>query len=244
MRGWLLPALLCLPVATAAVEPLPAIVLIIDDMGDTAHAGERVVELPGPVVCAILPGAPHGKRLARRCHAAGKDVLLHLPMEAENGADPGPGAVTLAMLPDEFRATVNAALDALPHVQGVNNHMGSLLTQAPGPMTWLMDELRRRDEGLSFVDSRTTPRSVAAAVAGERGVPNLSRDVFLDNVRDESAICQRFLELVAVARREGEAVGIGHPYRETLRVLEDVLPTLEVSHGVRLQGLDEALGRD
>ncbi len=235
---------LWLPLAGIAAGQPPSMVLIIDDLGDQAAAGSRVARLPGPVVCSILPQTPHGRALAHSCHARNKEVMLHLPMEAVNGADPGPGAVTLDMLPEEFRHVVRQGLAEIPHVGAVNNHMGSLLTQAPAPMGWLMEELVRDARDLAFVDSRTSTRTVAYRIAREHGVPAVSRDVFLDHDREPDSIRRQFMRLLDMARREGVAVGIGHPYPETLAVLEDELPDLEAAHGVRLVSLRELLRRD
>jgi uncharacterized protein len=224
--------LFCVPLL--AVADVPKIALIIDDIGDQSIAGERVVALPAPVVCSVLPWTPHAVPIASACHAAGKEVFLHLPMQAVNGNDPGAGALTLDMYPEELAQATRDALAVIPHASGVNNHMGSLLTQAPGPMRWLMRELLDFDPSLIFVDSRTSPNSLAERKARRYGLAHQRRDVFLDNLRDEAAIGAQIALLVTRARQHGVAVGIGHPYPETLAVLESILPTFEADHGVRL----------
>src|SRR5690606_23829095 len=108
-------------------------------------------------------------------------------------------------------------LAAVPHVRGVNNHMGSLITRHPGHMTWLMQDLAR--DGLFFVDSYTHPQSVALEMAREGGVPAARRDVFLDHVAEPEAIAHQFRRLLARARSDGHAIGIGHPYPATLAFL-------------------------
>ncbi len=236
----LLIAWLLLPV-TALADERPAVVIIIDDMGDALHAGQRVRDLPGPVVCALLPHSPHAERLARECHADGKEVMLHQPMQAMNGADSGLGSVTLDMDQEQFKRQVEDNIASLPYVSALNNHMGSLLTQHPGHMGWLMDVLRRHERELVFVDSRTSPRTVAEQMAREADVPALRRDVFLDHEPDVASIRRQFLLLVDLARRHGSAVAIGHPYPETLAVLEEELPRLRDTYGLRLVSLRELL---
>lgn len=217
--------------ARAAAEPVVAVV--IDDVGDRLGAGLRTVNLPGPVACAFLPQAPHAERLAVRAHELGKEVLLHQPMQAlAHNRLLGPGAVTLAMTEQEFLRTIRRNLLALPYVTGINNHMGSLLTRHPGHMTWLMKELHRQG-GMYYVDSRTTHRTVAERMAREVGVPTARRHVFLDNSRRPEAIRQQFHELVRTAKRQGHALAIGHPYPETLQVLEEEIPRL-AEQGVKL----------
>ncbi len=218
---------LALTTPLAAQTPQqPVISIIIDDLGDRLPEGRRVVALPGPVACAFLPFTPYADRLARAAHAAGKEVMLHLPMQAID-RDHGPGGVDMYMHREAFAAAVAASLDSVPHVVGVNNHMGSLLTRHPGHMTWLMEELKARDPQLFFVDSRTTAQTVAEQMAREAGVPTLRRHVFLDHDPSPAAVEAAFERLLALARRQGAAVGIGHPYRSTLEVLERRLPNLE-----------------
>ncbi|KAB7622720.1 divergent polysaccharide deacetylase family protein [Alkalilimnicola sp. S0819] len=240
LRGAFSLWLILLTALPAAARPV--ISLIIDDVGDRPVEGARSVALPGPVACAFLPHTPHAARLARQAHRLGKEVMLHQPMQATRGNRLGPGGVTMDMERSEFLRVLRGNLAALPHVSGVNNHMGSLLTRHPGYMAWLMEELRYRG-GLFFVDSRTSQQSVALRLAREMELPSLERDVFLDHYRDRARIRAAFEQLVARARRYGSAVGIGHPYPATLDVLEEVLPELEARYGVRLISVREMIER-
>ena len=204
----------------------PAVAIIIDDLGHSAALGTRTADLPGPVACAVLPSTPYAQRIAEACHAGGKQVMLHMPMQpTEHNASLHAGMLRLGASRDEFATLLEASLDDIPHVAGVNNHMGSLLTRHLSSMVWLMEELKTRPD-LFYVDSRTSPVSVAHAVARQRGVPSVSRDVFLDHDPTESAIRRQFAEGLEVARRGGQVVMIGHPYPATLGVLEEILPTL------------------
>ncbi|HYW90853.1 MAG TPA: divergent polysaccharide deacetylase family protein [Gammaproteobacteria bacterium] len=227
----------------AARDPRPGvqgrISIIIDDLGQELDPGEQAVSLPGPVACAFLPDRPHTRQLADRAWRNGKEVMLHLPLEAIRDLPLGAGGITLDMGPVQFRRVVRRDLRAVPHVQGVNNHEGSLMTRNPGDMAWLMQVLRRHGR-LFFVDSRTTPKSVAAMVAGEWGIPHTSRNVFLDDVRTEKAIAAQFQHLVTLARRDGVAVAIGHPYPQTLKFLRKALPELAREH-IRLIPVHRAI---
>ncbi|MEW5757599.1 MAG: divergent polysaccharide deacetylase family protein [Pseudomonadota bacterium] len=209
------------------IPPRPSISLIIDDLGNTLNAGLRAVSLPGPIAYAFLPHTPHAVELAKLAHSFNKEILLHAPMEAEViDHNPGPGALTLDMTEQHFIQTLQEDLAAIPHVIGINNHMGSLLTRHPGHMLWLMRELDRRGN-LFFVDSMTTEKSIALQVAAEQNIPSLRRDVFLDNERSVDEISAQFQKLVRLAKQRGHALGIGHPYPETLAALERLLPQLE-----------------
>jgi polysaccharide deacetylase 2 family uncharacterized protein YibQ len=216
------------------------VVLIIDDLGYQWRNGMAMVELPGKLNLAILPHTPHGARLAEAGFAAGKEVLLHAPMSNRAGEPVERGALTPTMSREIFDATLGEALDAVPHVRGVNNHMGSELTEHSLQMGWLMQTLLRRQ--LYFVDSRTSADTVAASTAADFSVPHLSRSVFLDNERSRPAIDYFFRRLLARAETDGTAVGIGHPYPETADYLREAIPRLRC-RGVRLALVSEVLSR-
>ncbi len=224
-RRWLvLAAMLSLSVSQSNAEPPPRIAIIIDDLGYQLEAGRRAIMLPGPVSFAILPGTPHSKRLAQFANDRGKDVLLHLPLEAVNYRGPAePGGITLDMTRDAFSATFAEAIETVPYAIGVSSHRGSLLTRHPGHMAWLMQEIGDRED-LFFIDSYTTHESIALDAAAEAGITATRRDVFLDHERSVEAVSRELERLKKVARRKGQAVAIGHPFPETLEVLEQALP--------------------
>lgn len=224
--------------ASPASAATPAISIIIDDMGDRPLEGARIVALPGPVACAILPATPHGAQLARAARAQGKDVLLHFPLEPQAGKA-HPLAVTTRSTREELALRLRAGLDALPFVDGVNIHQGSLLSQRPDYMNWLMAELRERG-ALYFVDSYTSGRSVALPVAESWRLPSTRRQVFLDAERGAEAVRSEFQKLIALARRNGSALAIGHPFPETLALLESELPRL-AEYGVKLVAPSELI---
>lgn len=237
----LLSAILLLPLPLVAGDlphesgqPTPRIAIIIDDIGDREPEGRQAVNLPGPVAVAFLPHTPYAATLAREAHRQHKTVMLHLPLQATDARPLGPGGIELETTEGQFRRILARNLAAIPYVQGVNNHMGSLLTRHPGHMTWLMQSLRERDDDLFFVDSYTHRDSVAFQLARENGLRSARRDVFLDHRADPESIRHEFERLVALAKREGSAVGIGHPYPETMAFLAEVLPQVEEDYGVEL----------
>lgn len=253
IRGALTVALVGLVVALTPVQataeqgdfaasggPQPRIAIIIDDLGYQLAPGLRATRLPAPVAVAVLPHTPYAHTLASAAHARGKQVMLHLPMQALGAQGPiGPGGIYLDTQRMELRETLTAALGSVPHVAGVNNHMGSLVTAHPGLMRWLMEELADR-QPLYWVDSRTTTQTLALEIAHALSVPALRRDVFLDHTPTPDAVAEAFTQLTQLARAQGSAVGIGHPYAVTLAFLESVLPTL-AQQGIELVGPGELL---
>ena len=220
----------------------PRIALIIDDLGNVLQAGERTAALRGPVACAILPHTPFGQTIAKQAFLAGKEVLLHLPLQAvEQYELTGSGTIKIDNTRTQLVRIFEADIVSIPHVVGVSNHMGSLLTRHPGHMEWLMDAVKAHGN-LFFVDSYTTVSSVALQLAQERGVPSIRRDVFLDNVPTEAAIDREFQRLKKQAKKNGYAVGIGHPYPQTLRYLERMLPAL-IDEGIELVSVSRLIGQ-
>lgn len=234
----LLLALALLLSAGAAAAPAPRIAILIDDLGHDRAAGERVLKLPTAVGVAVLPLTPHAKRLARAASAGGRDLLLHLPLESLEAEPLGPGAIEAGATPAAIQAALAQGLESVPGAVGVNNHMGSLLTQAPGSMRVLLRALHGR--GLFFVDSYTTERSVALRVARELGVPATRRDVFLDPEPGEAAIAAEWQRLLALARERGVALAIGHPNPTTLAFLERELLRLP-EQGITLVTVGEVV---
>lgn len=224
--------LLFYPLLPQAAEQ-PIISLIIDDLGNDWGAARRAINLPGHLTYAILPQTPYADEIARLAHKRGKEVMLHQPMQAITVQRLGPGGLTLEMNRKEFLRILRRNLDSLPHVRGINNHMGSLLTRDPEHMRWLMDELKSRD-GLYLIDSRTTEESVLPALARETGLQAIAgRDIFLDFWRDPKLIRKQFHKAIERANNHGSAILIGHPYPETLSVLKVMLPSLD-KMGVKL----------
>ena len=234
---YLLCLLVCLLAGAAQAAPANKayMSIIIDDLGQSSERDNRTLALPGPVTMAVMPDTPHATTFARQAHKAGKTVILHMPMDPATGPYAWHPEVALT----ELARRLDAALAKVPYAAGINNHMGSRMTAQRQPMAWLMGELQQRH--LFFVDSRTSAATVAAAEAQRIGLANVSRDVFLDDVRTTEAITAQLQEGVALARRQGSAVLIGHPYPQTLAVLEREMPRLR-SQGIELITLQQMIG--
>lgn len=235
IRKWLVSLLLltCLPVHGQGIA-----VLIIDDMGNGWDLGYRALQLPGKINYAFLPHTPNSRQLAELAHQRGQEIILHLPMSNLNEAATGPGKLSPKMDQQQFNQVLESNLQAVPYVRGVNNHMGSLLTQLHQPMQWLMQSLKQHQ--LYFIDSRTSPRTVAERTARAAHLPTLRRDVFLDNSLDSASIEKNIKRWLHLAQTRGMAVAIGHPHPQTLQALEKHLSQLDANQ-VRLALVSEVL---
>lgn len=218
----------------AAASSMPKLALVIDDLGANPARDNRALALPGPVALAILPDTRHAPSLAQRAYEAGKTVLLHLPMAPAIG----PYSWHQGLSPEQLQQRLDNALRRVPHALGVNNHMGSQMTDQKQPMLSLMTELQARH--LFFLDSRTNPHTVAAAAAQQVQLASLSRDVFLDDDPAPAAVADQFRAAMKLARKQGSVVIIGHPHASTLALLERELPRLRVM-GIDWIGMEQMI---
>jgi len=200
--------------------------IVIDDLGYNLSVPERLLALGLPLTFSIIPGQTYSTEVAQRARQAGRDFIVHIPMEPAGypSDDPGPNALLLRTDDERTRAQVEEQLDSLPGAVGANNHMGSAYTADMGKMGIVQEQIAAR--GLIFLNSKTGPTPVPAAIAHSRGYAYLERDVFLDNERSESAIRNQLSAAIHQARAHGHAIAIGHPYPETYRVLRERLPHL------------------
>ena len=205
------------PKATAKGKP--KMVIIMDDLGRDLASAQALLDIDLPVTFAILPGTANASRVATLAHRRGREVLIHIPMEPQNFPETNPGrdALLVKHSKAEIRKRFQDYLDRIPYAVGGNNHMGSRFTEDREKMATVMAEMKKA--GLFFVDSLTTGRSVGFEEARKAGLPTVVRDVFLDNVQDVELISVEIRRLAALAARQGYAVGICHPYPETLEAL-------------------------
>ncbi len=208
------------------VEPeKPRLAIVIDDLGPNPSLTAEAIRLPAAVTLSFFPYGPEIGDQVRRAHDAGHEVLLHMPMEPLGSADPGPGALTTNLQPGEIKARLEKALAGFSGYDGVNNHMGSKFTTDRARMAVVMETLGER--GLYFLDSRTNPASAGETIARESGVLAASRHVFLDNDVKPEAVRDKLQQAIALARRDGSAIAIGHPHPAVLKVLAAELFELE-----------------
>lgn len=188
-------------------------------------AAQKLLALPYPVTFSVLPHLVYSAATAKEAHRAGHEVMLHLPMEPDSAATPGPGEIRTGMRPAEVARVIGEDLDSVPYAVGVNNHMGSRATADARLMTAVIRELVQRR--LYLVDSRTTPASVALDIARREGLPAFYRSVFLDDTETVPYTLGQLREFRQAIEEHGVAIAIGHPYASTLSALARFLPELE-----------------
>ncbi len=230
------------PRGETPAETHPRLAIVIDDIGYTVGAPREFLALDVPITFSILPGLLHSRDAAGLIGAAGREYIIHMPMQPMDfpQQDPGPEALLLDQDARETRRRLESYLAELPGARGASNHMGSAYTMDARRMELVQQELAQRH--LFFLNSKTSASPVSAGIARRAGYPYLERDVFLDNERDERLIGRELERAVTRARQNGQAIAIGHPYPETFRVLRGRLTQPELE-GVSLVSLSDLLGR-
>ncbi len=214
----------------------PVLSIIIDDIGNSKELGEELFKIKG-LTYSILPNLPYSSYFEELAKKENKDIMLHIPMEPKDISKYGnqDNLIKVTMSDKEIIAKTELFINSLSYVKGVNNHMGSKFTEDAEKIVVFLKEVKKR--GLFFLDSRTSPDSKAYDVAKEMGIKSFKRDVFLDHELDEIKIAEQIDKAVEIALKNGFAIAIGHPHRETIKVLNEKLP--EISKKVEIVPLSK-----
>ncbi|HEA47138.1 MAG TPA: divergent polysaccharide deacetylase family protein [bacterium] len=232
-----------IPIQTLILEqPKARIAIIIDDLGMGGRTTRELLAMDRPLNFSILPFLPHSKDTAIEAKKRGFLVMLHLPMEPKgypaSDKDPGKGAILMSTPRREIAKIIAQDLSGIPYVQGVNNHMGSRLTEDKEIINLILKELKKRN--LFFIDSKTSDESVAYREAKKLGLKCGKRNVFLDNEIDLDYIKGQIRLLAKIALNEGQAIAIGHPHLPTIRAIKEAIPELE-NQGIEFVLVSELL---
>ena len=205
----------------------PKIAIIMDDMGGSLKTFQQLLDLDLAVTPAILPESRKATEGALLLQKAGREYMIHIPMQPKNfpTMNPGPHALLLGQSDTQTRQLVRQYMDLVPGAVGGNNHMGSSYTLAREPMHIVLEELKQN--GQFFIDSKTIAGSVAFDEARKLGLPTAARNIFLDNEEDVRYIAQQIRKMVRISEDKGEVIAICHPYPQTLEALHQELPWLK-----------------
>lgn len=218
------------PHKTAAPSPAlsaaaPKVAIILDDWGNDYTLLEPAIAIGRPLTLAVLPRLKHSREIARDAHKAGLGIMLHLPMQSRDGLYAEPHTILTTSPEFEILSYLEEGIDAVPYLEGINNHQGSAATSDERVMRIVLGRIKKK--GLFFIDSRVVATSVAAAIAGELGVRHATRDVFIDNVPRIDAVKSQLRKAKAIALKHGHAVVIGHDKKVTLEAIREMVPEFE-----------------
>lgn len=214
---------------SAAVKP--KVVIIVDDIGMSKSSIDKLLQIQAPLTLAVLPNLPYSEYAANEAHKKGREVMLHLPMEPKEtsgytAVDAGEDALIVGLPKSEIQRRIDKNLSSIPHIQGVNNHMGSKFMESGELLELVMREIKAKD--LFFVDSMTSGASMGSEAASKFGVRSAERDVFLDDAsKGSSYVKSQLRHLIKVSQKKGYAIGICHPYPDTVKALSEMLPRMQ-----------------
>ena len=214
------------------------VAIIIDDIGYDLTQVDDLLRIPAPLTFAVLPHCTHSIEAAEKLHRAGKEILLHLPMEPQGFPEknPGKGVILSDMNEDEIYNVLAEDLRAVPHTVGVNNHMGSKFMENGQKLGTVFQILKK--EKLFFVDSLTTGYSQGRITAEDAGIPFIARDIFIDNSHNSGDTYGEFTKLVKAFKHRRKLVVIGHPYPETIAAMKMFVASLR-SEGIEIVTISE-----
>lgn len=198
--------------------------IVIDDFGYRPVEENKVLQMPAAISVAVLPNAPHAREMATKAHQGGHEVLIHLPMAPLSKQPLEKDTLTPEMSSEEIARIIRDATGKVPFAVGLNNHMGSKMTSSLSGMQKVMQVLNQYN--YYFLDSMTIGNSQSIPASLGTHVKVLKRRVFLDDSQNEASIREQFTRAVKLAQRDGYAIAIGHPHPTTVRVLQQMLPSL------------------
>jgi polysaccharide deacetylase 2 family uncharacterized protein YibQ len=219
------------------------IALVIDDVGYNLDNLDYFLKFPGPVTFAVLPNLQYSREAAQKINAAGKEVIVHMPMEALNSnLDHGPGAIFTDMTDEEIVKLLKQALNSVPYAVGMNNHMGSKATADLRVMNIIINFTELND--LFFLDSLTNPESVSGMVSEINKIPVLKRNIFLDVKNDKESVKNQYIKGLEITENTDPVILIGHIQNiEVINVLNDMYPGFK-EKGIELKYLSELVNID
>lgn len=227
-------------VISVVTETVNTIVLVIDDFGYRNDAiSDGFINLPVPITCAVLPGHSQSSRIAKKVVNAGKEVIIHMPMQSSVASSGEDGfKLKTGMTSEEIEWRLSEALSDIPEAIGINNHQGSKATSDKRVMAVVASVLKNNNK--FFLDSRTSSKTVAENTMRSAGVPTARRHIFLDNDLNTENILSQLDKLVEIAEKKGLAIGIGHVKRNTLEVLQKKIPDL-IDRGIEFKFLSQVV---
>lgn len=208
------------------VPPKAKVAIVLDDWGYNLKNIADVLQINEPLTLAILPNLRYSTTIAKKAKASNLEVILHMSMEPKS-KDIRLESNTLytTMNENKIKEHLAKALKSVPYASGISNHEGSKATEDERLMQVVFSELKRRK--LYFLDSLVTNDSVCEFLAREVELKFAQRSVFLDNEDNCPYIKNQFEQLIDIAIKTGDAIGVGHCKANTIAVLKDMLPKFE-----------------
>lgn len=210
----------------------PKLAFIIDDIGNNDRGALQLKKLDIPITGSVLPHAPFAYDEARQLHMYGLETMIHLPMQRINSQYKKHNPyrlITPQSSQDEIRELIQSAKQMVPYARGINNHEGSLVTADKEAMNRVLKIIK--EEGMFFVDSRTSSKTVAYQIAKKLKMKTAERNVFLEDIGNGDTTYEysvnQIKKLIQLAKQKNKAIAIGHPYETTFHAIRDSIPRIK-----------------
>lgn len=220
------------------------VAIVIDDFGNNGSGTLEMLNLGIPITAAVMPFMPYTKEDSQRIHDAGMEIIMHVPLEPENGKQSwlGPKGITNSLSDSEIEYRLSEGLKQIQWAKGMNNHMGSKAMKDERIVNILM--LIAKRYSLYFVDSKTCNSKLSLDISKQINIDYTSRDIFLDNIKKQNEIEKQLKKLGELALKKGYAIGIGHVGPEggiiTANAIKAVYPAL-LKQGIQFLSVSEII---
>lgn len=186
------------------------IAIVIDDFGYNAEGTNEMLDLNIPLTAAIIPFEVKSKEIAELALSKGKEIIIHMPMEPNNGSRSALGKfpITVDLGDKDIKERLEAAIGEIKGAKGLNNHMGSKATKDPRVMRSVLNVVK--DNNMFFLNSKTSGKTTSQDICRELGIKYYERDVFLDHVSTQENVEKSLEEAYKIAKKKGYAIAIGH----------------------------------
>ncbi|PMQ01870.1 MAG: hypothetical protein CBR30_04180 [Dictyoglomus sp. NZ13-RE01] len=203
----------------------PLLAIVVDDFVEKNYWTDLIFSLTYTLNIAIIPNSK-ALELAKEAEKKNWYVIMHMPMESISYPKDAKYLISTpimtGMSKEEIRKVIDKSLEYFKGfpIEGLNNHMGSKVTQDEETMSNLYDVLK--EKGLFFLDSKTIAKSVGRKLAKEKGIEFLENNLFLDHENDEKKIRYRFQQAKYLAKKLGRAIVICHVRPKTIYVMKEL----------------------
>jgi polysaccharide deacetylase 2 family uncharacterized protein YibQ len=201
--------------------------IIIDDFGYSFNKMTRdFLTMDAPLTISIIPGLDNSQKVADAAGVNHKEIIVHMPMEPLNEPFKDHGYILLCSHDaGAISMRIRKAFAEMPGANGLNNHQGSKATADERVMKNVMVSLKSINK--YFIDSYTSTGSLGYRTARQNGVRCSRNELFIDAKDDPAFIKSQLTAMVQKAKKDGQVIVIGHARKNTLNVLNEMLPKIK-----------------
>ncbi len=191
----------------------PRIAIVLTGLGiSKSETTEALTKLPPQVTLAFSPYSSSPQTLVDAARGKGHEVLIEVPMEPFDfpDSDPGPRTLLATGSKAENEQRLTWSLTRFTGYAGAVNSQGGRLLAEASALQPIVAYLAER--GVLWVDVSSTETSASPAVIARLKAPGVSGAMRIDAIQTPEAIDEKLLDLEALAKQNGSAVGVASAY--------------------------------